>query len=286
MTKESCCPLCGKKRFETVEVLPRYKLLKCRFCSFVFDPSSPKDLTSQYKKDYYVNDNPKGGYANYFQGAGENKKTFLARLKRAKRKLGFAGNLLDVGCALGDCLLQAKKLGWRNTLGIDPSAYAVEEARKRGLTVRKGTLKTLKLKPNSFDLVLSQDQIEHVTDPVEELKRMFRVIKPSCHLLVITPNVGGSLEMVLGKWWYHYKQGEHVSYFSFSTLKIALEQAGFTSIKITPTSHIMSIGYILNRMKYYSPHFFGWLISMARKLEFDKLTLRVYTGEMEAWAKK
>jgi len=286
MTKVGDCPLCGKKRLEIIEVSSNYRLAKCKSCSFVFDPSPQKDLTSQYKKDYYINDNPKGGYANYFQGAGENKKTFLARLRRAKRKLGFTGNLLDVGCALGDCLLQAKRLGWRKTLGIDPSAYAIDEARKRGLTVRKGILKTLKLKPNSFDLVLSQDQIEHVTDPVEEFKRMFRVIKPSGHLLVITPNVGGSLEKILGKRWYHYKQGEHVSYFSFPTLKVALEKAGFTSIKITPTSHIMSIGYILNRMKYYSPRFFGLLISMARILEFDKLTLRVYTGEMEAWAKK
>lgn len=286
MIKERCCPLCGKKRFETIEVLPKYKLLRCRFCSFVFDPSPQKDLVSQYKKDYYINDNLKGGYANYFQGAGENKKTFLIRLKKAKRKLGFAGSLLDVGCALGDCLLQAKRLGWRDTLGIDPSAYAVEEARKRGLAVKKGTLKSLKLKPAFFDLVLSQDQIEHVTDPVEELIRMFRVIKPSGHLLVITPNVGGLLEKILGKWWYHYKQGEHVSYFSSSTLKMALEKAGFTSITIIPTSHTMSIGYILNRMKYYSPKLFEVLISAAKKLDLDTLTLRVYTGEMEAWAKK
>ncbi|MEJ2441732.1 MAG: class I SAM-dependent methyltransferase, partial [Patescibacteria group bacterium] len=89
----------------------------------VWDFFPPNNLVTQYTKTYFINENPKGGYSNYFEGMGVNKRTFSSRLKRIAKKYG-KGKLLDVGCALGDCLIEAKKLGWKDAEGLELSDYA------------------------------------------------------------------------------------------------------------------------------------------------------------------
>jgi hypothetical protein len=77
-----------------------------------------------------------------------------------------------------------------------------------------------------------------------------------------------------------------VVYFSQSTIKKALSKVGFTNISTSPTPHIMSVGYILKRLEYYSPFIFGLLFKIFQLLSLDQVSLRVYTGELEAWAQK
>lgn len=286
MAKVSHCPLCNSSKYQEFWALRGYKLARCSQCSMVWDPFPQDNLLSQYSENYYINNNPKGGYANYFEGMKVNSKTFYMRLKRLKRQLKTTGKLLDLGCALGDCLLEAKKLGWVNPVGLDTSKYACEQCKERGLKAFCGTLDTVKLPPDSFDLVTSQDVIEHVTDPVSELKRILRVMKPGATLFIVTPEMGGYWQHLLRGWWYHYKPGEHVVYFSQITIKKALDKAGYINITTSATPHIMSVEYILKRLCYYSPLIFGALLKVAKFFSLDQLSLRVYTGELEAMAQK
>jgi len=285
MTKISRCPVCYSQNFKEYWALQGYKLAKCSDCSMVWDPFPQDNLLSQYSENYFINNNPKGGYANYFEGMRINSKTFSMRLKRIKQKLKI-GKLLDLGCALGDCLIEAKKLGWIDPVGVDTSAYACEQCKKRGLKVFNGTLDTIKIKPNSFDLVTSQDVIEHVINPISELKKIYNILKPGGYVFIVTPEMDGWWFKLLHGWWYHYKAGEHVVYFSQSTIKKALIKAGFTTVTTSDTPHIMSVEYILKRLQYYSPAIFGFFLKIAKFLSLDNLSLRVYTGELEAWAQK
>jgi len=251
----------------------------------VWDPLA-KEVINQYSESYFTNGNLKGGYANYFEGMQVNRKTFADRLRRILKKTKNKGKLLDVGCALGDCLLEAKKLGWQQAEGLDPSDYACKTAAKRGLKVKQGTLETLKLKANSFDIILSQDEIEHVTDPVAELRRMYDVLKPGGMLFLVTPDIQGWWSKLLGKWWYHYKPGEHVVYFSQETIKKCLKKAGFKNIETKSTYHIMSLEYILNRLRYYFPFLFTLLLKIVSNISIKNIPFKVYAGELEAWAEK
>jgi 2-polyprenyl-3-methyl-5-hydroxy-6-metoxy-1,4-benzoquinol methylase len=248
--------------------------------------SSAKEVINQYSESYFTNGNLKGGYANYFEGMQVNSKTFADRLKRIAKKTKIKGKLLDVGCALGDCLQEAKKLGWQQAEGLDPSEYACKTATKRELRVKKGTLETLNLKANSYDIVLSQDEIEHVTDPLAELERIYKVLKPGGMLFLVTPDIQGWWSKLLGKWWYHYKPGEHVVYFSQETIKKSLRKVGFKDIKTKPTYHIMSLEYILNRLRYYFPSLFSLLLKIANHTSIKNIPFKVYAGELEAWAQK
>lgn len=266
--------------------MPGYKLARCGTCSLVWDPFPPEAPLLQYDKSYFINENPKGGYANYFEGMRINKRTFHERLLKIEKKLGKKGRLLDVGCALGDCLVEAKKLGWSEAEGIEVSPYAYGFSKDRGLKVKQGILGKTTYPPQSFDVVTYQDVIEHIPDPRGELKRVYQILKPGGIIFLVTPDIGGLWSKFLGPLWYHYKPHEHVIYFSQKSIARALKEAGFIGIETRKTYHVLSLEYILNRLKYYAPGIFEILLKIVRKTPFRNLPFKSYTGELEAWGKK
>lgn len=284
--KEALCPVCKKGGIVKFWAMPGYRLAKCKSCDCVWDFMPPEKFLSIYDRTYFVNENPKGGYANYFEGMRINRRTFYDRLKRIEKRIGKKGTFLDVGCALGDCLVEAKGLGWKEAEGIEVSKYAFDFSRKRGLKVKEGVLEEDTYKPSSFDVVAYQDVIEHIPSPIEEFRKVRRILKPGGMVYVVTPDIGGFWSWLLGPLWYHYKPREHLVYFSQKSMRKALEQAGFGEIETRKTYHVLSLEYILNRLKYYFPSFFELLLKVVVRTPFKNIPFRAYTGELEAWGFK
>ena len=71
----------------------------------------------------------------------------------------------------------AQARGW-DAWGVEPSTWASEQARGRGLHVVTGTLSDAKVPENYFDVVTLWDVVEHLTDPAAELRNVHRVLKP------------------------------------------------------------------------------------------------------------
>ena len=286
MTSSLKCPICRSGNTEKFWAMPGYRLVRCQNCSAAWDPLPPEKFLSLYDKTYFVNENPKGGYTNYFEGMRINRKTFSDRLAKIEKKLGKKGRLLDVGCALGDCLLEAKRLGWKEAEGIEVSDYAYQFAKGRGLNVKPGTLSENSYQPNSFEAVTYQDVIEHIPDPVNELKKIYKILKPGGIIFLVTPDVGGFWSGLLGPLWYHYKPREHLVYFSQKSITQALKEAGFENIETRKTYHVLSLEYILNRLRYYFPALFELILKVVTKTPFKNTAFRAYTGELEAWGEK
>lgn len=286
MSKIIACPVCKNKRHKKIWAMPGYCLSLCLECNMVWDPFPLENPLSQYEKNYFVNDNPKGGYSNYFEGMKINRKTFKARLKRIAKKIGSKKYLLDLGSALGDCLLEAKSLGWTDTLGLEPSKYACEASIKRGVNAVCSTLEKSKLKSNQFNVITSQDVLEHVLDPISHLNEAKKILKSKGYLFIITPNITGSWAKILGSRWYHYKPGEHINYFSPKSITRALTMVGFENIEVHPTYHIMSLEYVLNRCQYYFPRTLGLLLRLIKNCKIKDIPFKLYTGELEVWAQK
>jgi len=280
------CLVCSSENNKQQKITKKYSLQECLDCGFFWDKKPPRALLAQYKKTYFINKNPKGGYSNYFKGMEINKKTFSDRLKKIEKKTGKKGRLLDVGCALGDCLLEAKKLGWKNSLGLEISDYAHKYSKKRGVNVKRSVLKNSKLKKSSFDVITYQDVIEHIKDPLAEMELAYKLLRPGGVIFLVTPDIGGVWSRVLRDKWYHYKPGEHISYFSKPSIKKALKQAGFKKVEASITYHVLSLEYILDRLKYYAPSFFTTLHKFVKKTPFRSIPFRAYIGELEAWGYK
>ncbi|WKZ26021.1 MAG: class I SAM-dependent methyltransferase [bacterium] len=281
------CPICKSKRNTKYWAMHGYKLSRCKECEFVWDSNHQVDVLLQYDKSYFQNDNPKGGYTNYFEGMRINKRTFIDRLKKIEKKLKFKGRLLDVGAALGDCLEVATHLGWKDSYGVEVSEFAVSQAKKRGVTNIKNTvLEDSGYPRNNFDIITYQDVIEHVSNPIKELKIAYKYLKKDGLIFLVTPDIGGLWHKLLKSMWYHYKPGEHIMYFTQGSLRLALEMAGFKNIETRKTYHVLSLEYVFSRLKYYSPYFFEMMVTLSKKLGIQDYSFRAYTGEIEAWGQK
>lgn len=278
------CPVCQSLEYSDYQI--KNHLVKCTKCGMVWDGEPPTDTTAIYQENYYNNEFSKGGYANYFEGMQVNSLTFKYRLLEAMKKVGFTGKLLDVGCALGDCLLQAEKLGWESATGLEVSHYAVEFAQKRGLNVYQGDLFKHDFPPASFDVIMMQDMIEHTVNPLAHLQEAYQLLKPGGWVFITTPNITGIWGRILGPFWYHYKPGEHLTYFSTETIQLALEKTGFSNISAKPTKNSMSLQYIFDRLQYYQPTFFGFLLKLVKVLRLNNLVFSLRIGELEAWGQK
>ncbi len=97
------------------------------------------------------------------------------------------GELLDIGCGLGDFVGLAAKRGWK-AHGIDASARAVAAARGRGLSASVGTAEQPDLPSESFDAVTMRDVLEHLKDPLGGLESAASLLKPGGIVLIKTPN--------------------------------------------------------------------------------------------------
>lgn len=197
------------------------------------------------RKDYFFRDGvgPGGGSKESPHIAD-----FRAGLDRLEASLGFAGRLLDVGCATGSFLLLARQRGWE-CQGVEISPFAAAVARERcGCEVFCGQLSEMPIDEDGFDAVTMWDLLEHLPNPVETLTRASQLLKPSGMLLVNTPNEASLLRR-LARLLYRGTAGRvtgpvnrlyhdyHLLYFSADSLRFALERAGF-DVACLETKHI------------------------------------------------
>ena len=69
-------------------------------------------------------------------------------------------------------------------------------------------------------------------------------------------------------------------------MNLALKNAGFENIKTAKTYHVLSLEYILNRLRYYAPNMLDIMLKIVKKLNMSNISFRAFTGELEAWGQK
>ncbi|MDE3111882.1 MAG: methyltransferase domain-containing protein [Chloroflexota bacterium] len=279
------CALCGRVDGRVLFRVDGSLIVRCEQCGLVRDATRPVAARAVYGADYYSTESAKGGYANYVLDAEVNRLTFTARLHAIEARLGRKGRLLDVGCALGDFLALARGEGWQ-VEGAEISMFAANEARKKGLRVFCGALEDLRAPSGRYDAITLYDVIEHLSDPIATLKEIRRLLVPGGVVHIVTPNVGGLQARLLGASWYHYKPGEHLFYFSPTTLRRATRDAGLAWDGWARSGSYVTATYVMSRLRYYAPRLFGALEAVGRTIAFGPVPFKLYVGEMEAWAIK
>ncbi|MBV9293085.1 MAG: class I SAM-dependent methyltransferase [Frankiales bacterium] len=178
------------------------------------------------------------------------------RLATADRGLAWVesvtgvGRLVDIGCWTGSLVAAAKDRGWE-AIGIEPSTWAVERARSRGLDVRLGDLDSLDLDPGAWQCVAMCDVLEHLLDPAAAVATAVDLLAPGGALYVTVPDAGSRLARTMGaRWWSVLPM--HVQYFTRSSMSRMLSDAGLRVIGARSHPKVFTAGYYAGRLGGYS----------------------------------
>ncbi len=123
--------------------------------------------------------------------------------KKNKKKISF----LDLGCGDANLLTQIVKIGMlnlREVLGIEPSSIRRKRT-KEEVKIIKGYAEKIPCKPNSLDMLVSSQVIEHIEDDLLMLDEVMRVLKKDGIFYVSS--------VVKKPWgfWIYWKDGGFVS---------------------------------------------------------------------------
>jgi SAM-dependent methyltransferase len=269
------CPVCGSDasrvmfsglRDRAFRSAPgSWTLARCRECGSAYlDPRPTQDTIELAYRSYYTHDGGAGrpavgrlrrGLANdyrrvrwgYTQGSAIPGGRLIPRLAPSRGALvdrelrhlpaTAGGRLLDVGSGSGAFLAQMEALGWRAE-GIDPDPAAVAGARAAGLEVARGTLRDLDNEEHAaaFDAVTLSHVIEHLHDPVGDLRILSRLLRPGGLLWIATPNLEALGLRRFGRDWLGLDPPRHLVLFTRASLERLLRETGFAPQPPPPAS--------------------------------------------------
>ena len=237
------CPLCHSARCEIAEhAEPPYRVVRCSDCDLAYVDPIPDvgELSLHYNQDYY---------AEWISNQRKKRERMWARRLKGIESMANRGSILDVGFGEGLFLELAKQNGWQ-VHGTDVSAYATEFASKRlGQNVFCGEIWDAGFNEQGFDVITLWHVLEHTTSPMRTLQEVRKVLKPGGLLALAVPNLNDRLmqavyRIVKGRKPRLFSIGDkeiHLFHFSVRSLRLLLEKAGFTSVKIGPDFGVVEV---------------------------------------------
>src|SRR4051794_8455114 len=158
------CPLC-RAPGRLVCSVAEYPVHLCAACHLEFLSPQPDDvaLGSIYNESYFLH----GQIPEAEERMSEMKRATASRYMDIIERIlpGRGRRLLEIGCGHGDMLVEANKRGYV-VAGVEFSTHAVDVANQRLAisAVCAGSIGTVKLPAEYFDVVAFVDVIEHVRD--------------------------------------------------------------------------------------------------------------------------
>ena len=159
--------------------------------------------------------------------------------------------VLDIGCGNGHLLYQLRHKFTR-LMGLEYSAHRLEQAKINlsdlAFTPVLGSAEDMSsITTGSIDCIVSADVIEHIPDVYKACAEMFRVLRPGGIAVINTPNIAfvkKRLLLLLGRFPSTSQPNEglgseilfdggHLHYFTFRSLTLLLERAGFAIVRRT-----------------------------------------------------
>ncbi|HKS27277.1 MAG TPA: class I SAM-dependent methyltransferase [Pyrinomonadaceae bacterium] len=229
------CPNCDSESHRLVfPTQDFFDYVKCQECGFVY---AWQMLTHEARTKIY------GGLTG--TGAAEVCCSPSGRAADRERfnfplslilKYHRGGNLLDVGCGVGNFLNQAREAGF-SVQGIETHPEFREAAKASyHIDVQTGIFEEMELPEDHFQVVTMWETLEHIYHPKAAIKRAFEILMPKGILAISVPNLSNLGFFMLREYSAH-RGGEHINFFSPATLSRMLTDCGFTVVESHTTGN-------------------------------------------------
>ncbi|MDB5013824.1 MAG: class SAM-dependent methyltransferase [Daejeonella sp.] len=211
-----------------------FKYYECSNCGCLQITSVPEEIEKYYPPYYYS--------FNSKQPVLKRKKTGILSIlnnlltKKKERKLRKTAlnylspinvkpnsRILDVGCGKGELICRLFNMGFELVEGTDkflPSEINYDF----GVKVMKKDL--LEIESHTYDLVMMHHVLEHMFNPVEELKQCYRILKSKSYLIVRVPIKAFAWEKYKENW-VQLDAPRHLMIHTPKSMDILAEATGF-----------------------------------------------------------
>lgn len=256
----STCRLCGCEVGPPLRARWQkdgFDIIECPGCGLLARRDLPTDdeLPEIYAESYFrrpEDGEDAQGYLDYLADEETHLIAARKRLERLDRWTGPPGRLLDVGCASGFFLAEARERGW-HIEGVDVSAAMAAAAGERfGLRVRTATFADVEV-DGPFDCVTMWDYLEHAVDPVGDARRAAGLLRPGGVLALSTGDAGSLSARVAGSRWHLLTPRHHNFFFRRRDVRRVLGAAGLEVVEDGAWARWASIGYLLYKLGVVAP---------------------------------
>lgn len=141
--------------------------------------------------------------------------------------------VLDVGCAMGGFLDYLHKHGLNNLYGIDLIEDYVSYAKKKGdYIIKLGSAESIPFDDSSFDLLVIDQVMEHLVEPVKAFREAKRVLVEGGLFCIGVPDASRYDEMYFFDF-YWFIMREHIQHFDVEHLKLLAKIEGFELVSFS-----------------------------------------------------
>lgn len=229
----SLCRICDAQAAHACAIIGRHSgraftLNRCPECGFAWVANPWLDYEAIYNEDYYRG---RGAdpLVDYFAEIEDSARTIrryewsgIVAAVASLRPVDETTSWLDYGCGLGGLVEYLQTHGVPRAMGFERGWTASHLAAREVPFV---TADQEDLYAGGFDVMTAIEVIEHTVDPIDELRRMRRFLRPGGLLFMTTGNARPYRDRLAA--WRYVRPEIHLSYFEPQALALALRKAGF-----------------------------------------------------------
>ncbi len=216
-SRQSDCPACGGgwRRLFTKNGC---EVSRCVDCGLGRAATSHFDPASYYTEDYF-NGSHSDGYSDYAASEPVLRHEFSRVADVLRRYCKPGARLLEIGCAYGFFLKEARRDF--EVHGLEIAQEAVEACHLAGLVeVHQGSADEPTLRRfGELDAIVMLDVIEHLPDPVSTLEACARQLTPGGTVMITTGDFSAALARLAGPHWRLMTPPQHLWYFTPESLR-------------------------------------------------------------------
>jgi 2-polyprenyl-3-methyl-5-hydroxy-6-metoxy-1,4-benzoquinol methylase len=218
------CFVSGSKKLKPLKGYEKHYLVKSSPLGFVFCSRIPtqEELIKHYE-----------GYSRNNYLSPVTIKRYYELLDEFE-KYRKTGKILDVGCGTGLFLAEALKRGWE-VYGTEFTDKAIEICTKKNIRMHQGKLDPAWFPDETFDIITSFEVLEHINNPVEEVRNINKILRTGGLFYFTTPNFNAVERFFLKSNYNVIGYPEHLAYYTKHTVNYLLSGNGFKKKKLRTT---------------------------------------------------